>query len=380
MPSIFDELESTLQANGPAPMVDRLCQELRERKDYHGLFYGMLLKKRMELGLSAVQVGKAEDLPKEVLDPYEETIRQAARTIGKMYLDDGDIAGAWPFYRMINEPKPIADAIDKVEPDDSEGFQRVLEIAWHEGAQPKKGFDLLLKRFGICNAITTLGQAFPQDPEVRRHCVQRLARALHEELRERVGADIQRREGSVPDAKRVKDLLAGRDWLFEDEFAHIDVSHLGAIVQFAIHLPPCEELQLAIDLCEYGMKLPPKMQYGGEPPFDDQYRDYRTYLQTLAGTSVEEGIAHFQAKAEQANAEDTMPAEVLINLLVRLNRHRDAVQAYGRYLAQADARQLSCPSLQELCEKAGDYQPLVEVSIRRGDLVNYAAGLLQAGK
>jgi hypothetical protein len=71
---------------------------------------------------------------------------------------------------------------------------------------------------------------------------------------------------------------------------------------------------------------------------------------------------------------------VLINLLVRLGRHRDAVGAYGRYLAQADARQLSCPSLQELCEKAGDYQPLVEVSIRRGDLVNYAAGLLQAGK
>jgi hypothetical protein len=53
------------------------------------------------------------------------------------------------------------------------------------------------------------------------------------------------------------------------------------------------------------------------------------------------------------------------------------VAAYARYLAQADARQLRCPSLQELCAKAGDFRPLVEVSLRRGDLVNYAAGLLQ---
>jgi hypothetical protein len=30
-----------------------------------------------------------------------------------------------------------------------------------------------------------------------------------------------------------------------------------------------------------------------------------------------------------------------------------------------------------LCHQTGDYQPLVEVSLRRGDLVNFAAGLLQ---
>jgi hypothetical protein len=380
MASTFDELETVLQSQGPAKMVDKLCDALRERKDYHGLFYGMLLRKRVDLGLPAVQVGRSEDLPKEVLDPYEDAIRQAARSIGKLFLDEGDIPGAWPFFRMINEPAPVKEAIANVKSDDSEAFQRVLEIAWQEGVHPNVGFDFLLQRFGICSAITTLGQNFPQDPEVRKHCVERLVRALHEELRERVAADIQRREGTAPQVKCVREMIAGHDWLFEDEFAHVDVSHLGAVVQFSIHLPPGEELDLAIDLCEYGVKLPAKMQFGGEPPFDDQYRDYRTYLQALAGANVDEGVAHFQAKAEHAEPEDTMPAEVLINLLVRLNRHRDAVQAYGRYLAQADVRQLSIPSLQELCQKAGDYQPLVEVSIRRGDLVNYAAGLLQVGK
>ncbi len=380
MPSIFDELETTLRASGPGKMVDQLCQTLRARKDYHGLFYGLLLRKRLELGLPAVQVGKAEDLPKEAVDPYETAIRKAARAVGKLYLAEGDIAGAWPFFRMINELDLIRQAIEKVTPDDSEAFQRVLEIAWHEAAHPKKGFELLLQRYGICNAITTLGQNFPQDREVRQHCVQQLVRSLHAELCDRIAADIQRREGAVPEAKRAKELIAGRDWLFEDEFAHVDVSHLGSIVQFSIHLMPCEELNLAIDLCEYGAKLPGKLQYGGDPPFEDQYRDYRTYLQALAGINPDDAVAHFRAKAEKAEPDDTMPAEVFINLLVRLNRHKDAVEAFGRYLAQADARQLACPSLQELCQQAGDYQPLVEISIRRGDLVNYAAGLLQGNR
>jgi hypothetical protein len=381
MAVIFEELETALANGGAGPLLDRLTAELRARKDYHGLFYAMILAKRIELGLPAVNPpGRSENLPEAVQAPYEEAIRAAARTVGRLYLDAGDIAGAWPLYRMIQEPGPVAEALEKADPEDGEEVQRILEIALHEGAHPTRGFDLLLNRYGICTAITTLGQAFPQKEEVRDHCVRSLVRALHRELVERLKADVQGREGSAPATDHVPELLAGRDWLTGEDFAHVDVSHLGAVVQFATYLPPGPELDLAIELCAYGQKLPARLQGGNEPPFEDNYHDFGIYLETLAGRNAEDGIAHFRAKAERANVAEgeTGPGEVVVNLLVKLKRYPEAVQAFSRYLAQADARQLHCPSLQELCQLAGDYRPLVEVSLRRGDLVNFAAGLIQS--
>ncbi len=379
MSATFDQLQADLKSRGPDAMLDRLTETLRERKDYHGLFYTMLLRKRLELGLPPVHVGASEELPPAVQEQYETAIREAARTVGQTYLDAGDIPGAWPFFRMINEPAKVAEALDKIEPpEEGDLSQQLIDIALREGAHPRRGFDLVLKRFGICSAITMFSQDFPFGPEVREHCIKRLVRNLYDDLRDRLAHEVARREGSTPNETTIHDLLTGRDSLFEDEAYYIDTSHLGAVVQFSSQLQPCEELDLAIELCEYGMKLSPKFSYPGEPPFEDMYRDYHVYLRTLAGRDVEEGISHFRSKAERANPEEdgTLPAEVLVNLLVRLGRHEAAVEAFGRFLAEANGR-LTCPTLQELCQKASDYRPLIEVSRKRDDLVNFAAGLLQ---
>jgi hypothetical protein len=399
MPSNFELLEQILETRGPDQLLDELCNTLRETKDYHGLFYALVLKERVRLGLSAVQPARAEDVPKELQEPYENAIRVAARTVGQLFLDEGDIAGAWPFYRMIGEPGPIATAIDaaRISEDEGEKLQQVIQIALHEGANPLKGFELVIQRYGICNAITMFGQGAVQTPEARTQCLKLLVRSLYSELRERLAADLEGRGEITPptppsqggeqrEAQRlqspglatVRDMVKLLNPFTEEEFYHIDVSHLSTVVQFSIDLPVCEEMNLAAELCEYGMKLSPKFRGAGEPPFEDMYRDYHFYFEVLLGKDVEEGIAHFRSKAEAADPQETtLPGEVLVNLLVRLERYPEAVRAFTRYLGQADARQLGCPSLQELCHRIGDYKPLVEVSVRRGDLVNYAAGLLQ---
>ena len=46
---MFDDLKKSLDAEGAPAAIERLCQGLRERKDYTNLFYAMLLKKRFEL-------------------------------------------------------------------------------------------------------------------------------------------------------------------------------------------------------------------------------------------------------------------------------------------------------------------------------------------
>lgn len=382
-PAPFDELQQTLASKGPQAAIEQLCSGLRERKDYGAFFYSLLLKKRYELGLSPVPSGASQDIPEMMQGAYEDAIRDAARLVGKLYLEQGDIPQAWAYYRMIGEIEPIVAAIEKYQPAEGEDVQQVIEIAFHHGVSPRKGFDLLLQRFGLCSAITTASSGeYQHPPEVRVYCITRLVRALYEELRSRLTAEIVQREGTAPPAERVLDLIRNRDWLFEDEFYHVDVSHLSAVVQMSMHLPPGADLDMARELTAYGCKLSPRYQYPSDPPFENQYRDYAVYLDILAGDKVEEGLAHFRVKLENAEPDSigTAPAETLVNLLLRLERPAEALAVARRYLANEDSRGLSCPGLTELCERAHDFQTLTEVARERGDSVHFLAGLLALGR
>jgi hypothetical protein len=385
LPGTLDELQRTLGEKGPAEAITRLCDRLREDKDYRSLFYALLMKRRQELGVSPIPTGPAADLPASVHAPYEDAIREAGRHVGRLYLDEGNIAEAWFYFRMLGEPEPVATALAEHVPTEDEDLQPLVQLAFYEGLAPKKGFDWILKRYGICNAITTLGsQELPHAPEVKRYCVAELVRSLYAELRERLMADIERQEGKLPphDAERpsVRELITGRETLFADGFAHIDVSHLSSVVQMSIQLEAGPELNLARELCAYGELIPKQFQYNSDPPFDDLYRDYGVYLSILAGERVEEGLAHFRAKADSADPETvgTYPAQVLVNLLLRLGRPAEALAVARRHLTTADPRHLSCPGVLELCQRAGDFGTFAEAAREQGDAVHYLAGLIAA--
>jgi hypothetical protein len=382
---LFDELNQTLSADGPAAAVDRLCDSLRERKDYGNLFYAMLLRKRLALGLCPVPTGASQDLPPSLHGAYEDAIREACQTVGRLFLDEGDVPRAWPYFRMLGETEPVARALETLTLVEGEDCQGIVDVAYHQGVHPRKGFELILERYGICNAITTLGGGHeaPFGPEVREHCIKRLVRALHQELRQRLSAEIAHREGTAPEAASIPEMIANRDWLFEDEFSyHIDVSHLGSVVQMATHLPPGEELSMARELCAYGRRLSPRFQYAADPPFEDQYRDYGLYLAALAGDDVEAALDHFRAKAAEADPQEvgTYPAEVLVNLLLRTGRRQEALTTARRYLADVSERPLTCPNLLELCERARDYGALAEVARSQDNPVHFMAGLIAAGR
>jgi hypothetical protein len=377
--TVFDDLERTLGAEGPIPAIDRLCSGLRERKEYGNLFYALLLKKRHELGVLPVPTAPSQSLPPALHTQYEDAIREAGREIGQLFLNEGDIPQAWVYLRMLGEPARIAAALDRYQPKEDEDIQQLVHIAFYEGVNPRKGFEWILTRFGLCNAITTLSsQDLGHPTEVRQACIQRLVRALYEELTERLRADIERREGKPPAGRSVLELMAGREWLFEDEFYHIDVSHLGSVVQMSVNLGPSAELDLARELCTYGQKLSPRFQYAGDPPFEDRYRDHGVYLAILAGDNVDQGLAHFHKKADDADPESvgTYPAEVLVNLLLRLDRPQEALEVARKHLARPISHPLSCPSIVELCMRTEDYRALAEVARDQGDAVHFLAGLL----
>lgn len=389
--AVFDDLQHTLAAEGADAALQRLCDGLREQKDYHALFYAMLMRKRHELGVSPVPTGPSKDLPPSVHAPYEEAIRQAGRLVAGLYLSEGQMPQAWAYYRMIGEPEPMKTALEAHQPTPDEDLQPLVQIAFYEGVHPRKGFDWIIDRFGVCSAITNIGaQDLPHTAEDRQYCLRRLVRALYTELRDRLTGEIERHDGKLPpeadapEAARgaVLKLIDGRDWLFEDDGYHIDTSHLSSVVQMAVLLEPCEELYLAREMCAYGRKLSERFRHRSEPPFSDMYEAYDRYLSILTGEDVQGGLAYFRAEADKSAAEGngSYSAEVLVNLLLRLKRPEEALAVARKHLVNADGRQLTCPGVAELCQQVGDYRTLADAAREQGDAVHFLAGLLGARK
>jgi hypothetical protein len=138
---------------------------------------------------------------------------------------------------------------------------------------------------------------------------------------------------------------------------------------------------MARELCAYGAKLTGRFIGEETPPFENGYSDYEIYLSILAGEEVEKGLAHFHQKVAATDLEEigTYPAEVLVNLLLRLERGKEAVTVARKYLARAEGRPLTCPNLNELCQRFRVYDTLAEVAKEQGDVVHYLAGRIAAG-
>lgn len=381
----FEQLKKDLESKGTEAAIDSLCEVLRQQKDYHNLFYAILLKKRQQLGVNPIPTSPAQSLPESMHKDYEEGIREAAQTVGQLFLKDKNIPNAWSYYSMLGEIEPVARALDEYSPAEDDECDAIINIAYHQGANPRKGFDLILDQYGICSAITTLGGAqFPYGREDHVYCIKRVVRALYEELKERLITDIALEEKKRPDeSQSVSELIQNRPFLFRDDIFHVDLSHLNAAVQMSVNLPPdCEEFQMAREMCEYGARLSTQFQYASEPPFEDQYKDYGIYLSILAGDNVEEGLEHFRQKVTPEMIEEygTFPVQVLVNLLLKIGRDEEAVELAGRYLVSEDERQLSCPGIVELCERTKKFDKLAELAKQHNNLVHYLAGLIAANE
>jgi hypothetical protein len=367
---LFDELDAALRSRGPEAGFELLIGKFRDQKKYPLLFETRVMQSRHALGLTLVRNGSVEDLSEEQRTVQERAYIDAARETGGLFLADGEIVRAWPYFRAIGDTAAVAAAIEKVAP--AENQEAIIEIALHERVNPRKGFELILANFGICRAITFFGQ-YP-DPQTRDDCIRLLVRTLHRELVEGLERAILKVEGAAPDARSVPELIAGRDWLFGEYDYYVDTSHLISILGFSLDLDDRATLVLAAELADYGKRLSKMFHYRGDPPFDAGFADYAVYLRALLGENPDEAVAHFRGKLVDG---DPRPAEVLVTLLVRLDRFAEAIDISREHLRDIEASQLQCPSIFQLCQMAGDYARLKEVARERGDLLHFAAGAMQ---
>jgi hypothetical protein len=358
----FARIQDAFQTDGAEAVFDLLIRDARDTGNYRVLFDTAILRVRHQLGLPLIETEPVAGLTAEQRSIYEAAFRDAARQAGALCLSHGDIVNAWPYFKAIGEPGPVADAIDRV--NGGEDLDRVIEIAFQEGANPDRGFELILEHRGICSAITWFGGL--SDHGSRQAGLRLLVQSLYREVADALKHTIAQREGSEPATGRIAELIDGRGWLFEGMSTYTDATHVTSILRYAPELEDEPSLRLALELAEYGQHLDPMYHFRGDPPFEDTYRDIGVYLKVLLGEDVDAGIAHFHAKI--AGPQDSLSAEVLINLLSRLERYAEAIQVSIEYLPEAALA---------LCQLAGDYSALGKIAEQRNDAVAFAAAIIQ---
>jgi hypothetical protein len=387
----FDVFDRDLAGAGPTTALDRLIERLDERGESRSLLDALLLKARHELGLPLIGVGNLNDLAEPGRTHYEERYVAAIRRVGGKMLDSGDLVAAWPYFRVLGEKEPVARAIEGYQPSGEPGDEslgQVVDVAFNQGVHPRRGYELILEHYGACSAITAF-EHLPPDEAVRIHCAELLVRHLHEHLALNLRSEIARRGQPLPpEGTSILGLIEDCDWLFSDDAYHLDVSHLGAVVRMSVILKDPEVLALAVGLTDYGVRLSERHRYPADPPFEDTYADHAIYLRALLGQDVEAAIAHFQAKLPTVDRQlpadeqyhDPMPAQVLVKLLVRLNRPEEAIDVAGEHLAGLPESMLTCPGVAQLCQLAARPDRLARIARENGDFVSYAAAVLESAK
>ena len=372
----FDGLEHAFRSAGPAAVFGLLVRSALETKDYRILFGTRMMQIRHDLGLPLIETEPTINLSGERLSAYENALNRAARETGELFLTDGDVVNAWTYFKALGDAAPVASAIERV--NGGEQLDRVIEIALHEGVNPRKGFELVLKHHGICRAITLFGNH--RDYATRQYSLQLLVRTLYGQLTASVRETIVSVEGAAPENDRLAELIAGRPWLFEGNSSYVDSTHLSVLLRFTPELEDPESLRMAGEMADYGRCLAPMFHFRGDPPFEDTYADHAVYLRALLGENVDQAVAHFRKKATEAISAlgDTTPAEVLIELLVRLGRHTEAIEASLQLFPASNSNPLSCASAIQLCQMAGDYRQLRNLARERGDLLTFSAAVIQS--
>ncbi len=241
----------------------------------------------------------------------------------------------------------------------------------------------MLRTYGICNTITTFDQALQQSlftPQDQRRAAAMLVREIYQDLSHTIEREVGQKLAMLPPGSSVRELITGCDWLFENQNYHIDVSHLNSVVRFARAFDPeTPELSQVIELCEYGSKLSPQFQYPGDPPFDQFYPAHLHFFKALAGDNPDEHLQYFQGRLESEPDEQDKPflAIVLVDLLMRLKRFDEAVDAATPHLSQVNDLSQYGFSYAKLCQQAGRYDAWQAACEKTGDHVGYTAAMIQ---
>lgn len=384
----FEELTKSVAEQGPLEAAKALVEYLRAAHRYNELFEARKMLHRLELGLPAVQVdalvpgSEAVSVSPEVQDELDRRLLDACREVGGGLMRSGKLQEGWMFLRAVGDDAYAAETMASVEPT-QENLDLLLNLYVHEGVDVGRGTQLCLQMRGTCNTITMLDSVVAmRGRKEQQAAVGALVEHVHAELLANLKADLNRRvPGKVPEEPgKIVAWLGVSPGLLRDGTYHLDTTHLASTVRFARVLDDPYRIRLAADLAEYGRQLHAQYQYESEEPFADLYPMSLAWFRALLGEQVDGALRLFRQKAETIDPQEqgTVAIETYADLLARVGKPAEASAFLMRWMPAGMRPFGIAPSLLELAQAAGEFQPMMQHARTRGDLIGYSAALLQA--
>lgn len=373
----FDELSRIADSEGVDAACEWLAKSLKEEGRFHELYEVRLIQARRRNKAPLISAQSLDELAEPLRSRMEEACVAACREVGDLLLDAKRLREAWLYLRVTGEKQRTANLLKELAGENQDEIDAYIDLAVREGVCPAFGFELVIEHFGLCNAITMFdGEMHSRTAAERAEVAELLIRHVYAELVANLKADIARKEGTPPAGETVEELIAGRDWVFDENNYHVDTSHLAAIVRFATAVTEPELLRLASGLAEYGRRLAKLYQFAGHPPFERIYDDHLLFFRAQLGEDVEAAIQHFREHAERAAAEgEYWPVDVYIAFLARLKRYREAIDAAAQLAPKTAGVLRMAPSVAELAKLSGEYDRMLEACRGRDDIVGFATAL-----
>jgi len=384
----FEELQRISEESGVEKSLDFLEHHFRKDKDFFKLFEVMKMRCRHQLGLPLIYSQQPDDLSESQQRELEDRLLSACREIGTLFFKSSMIQEGWMYLQPVGDKQLNEKLIGSIKPDQG-NIDTLIEIAISQGGAPAYGFELLLNHYGTCDGITTFDtQAARFDVDTQRQMASRLVNHLHGELLKNIRHWIKESDAQPEkDSKLTPDYsLASLEELIElfpkltaNGAQHIDTTHLSAAMRIARSLQEPSEILIAKELAAYGSKLDKDLQYPGAAPFEDTYLDHAMYFSALLGEQVDEAIEHFKSKTETVDSDQFGPVadETLVELLVRVGRTDEALEAATQRLMGNENAMGIAPSVFEIAKNSAQLQKLKDAYRSQDDLLGFAVAVLK---
>ena len=376
--NVFEKLEAMSKHAGSLQTLDFLADYFRKNQMYGELFEALKMKSRLSLDLPMLYGEEPDELSEQHQLKLEDKLLDACREVGTLLVREGRIAEGWMYLQPLADRHYVAGLIKEIEVSE-ENVDIVIDIALRQSVAPEYGYQLILEHHGTCNSITTLdtyatGFSRPLQEKLSAMLVEHVYQELQANLVRHVG----QHESSEPKEARISDLIAHRDWLFNNGGHHLDVTHLASVMRIARLTGDVGAIRKAAEMAEYGNRLAADFQFPGQPPFQDTYPDHAIFFRALLGENVERAIEHFRAKAisEMTDQTGTLATEHFVALLDRLGRHEMAIEIATQHLSDSSQRLGIAPSLVEIAKTHEDYQVLMRHYQVQQDVLGFAVSLL----
>jgi hypothetical protein len=374
--AMFDEIAALRE--DPERLFAVVSQRLAAAGDLHRLFDLRLLQERRRLGLALDRRTPIDEVEEPLRSELEAAYLAACREVGELLVEAGRLREAWMYLRPAGDKVALRKRLARTTLDEKQADE-LIELALYEGVDPERGYAWLLGRQGTCNAITTLDGLEQQlSASDVRSCAAVLVRHVYNELQGNLRGHLNRLGASARSDASVLQLIDEHPELQAGGDYHLDASHLASAMRYSRLLTEPTLVAKALEMAEYGSRLPADLQYPGESPFEEVYPSHRLLLEATLGRAVDKALEYFGRKARAASEDpqSTTAVETYLVLLSRTGRASEALDAYSELVPAGREVSRYSPTLLELTQQCGDWERYAAICRQREDVLGFAAGLL----